>query len=159
MQERMCRLLLDKGADVDARNFWARAALQEAGWSVRYQIDRRATMELLLNQGPYLNAYDNNSWTALTDCGFYGDTDLAELLLANGAQIDGKPRKDDLAFESNPDLNLTGKTQDTSPAICARDLLICLLLDNGADIESKNKDGKTMAVLALMPNVGLYWTS
>ena len=151
MQERMCRLLLDKGADVNARSSTARTAVQEAGMSTRYHnIDPRATIELLLQRGAYINAYDVNSWTALTECGFYGKKELAEFLLAHGAHVDGKPGQDDPSMRTNPDLN--GKPHRTPLVVCAAwswcEDLICLLLDKGADIEAKNKDGKTMQELA-----------
>lgn len=157
-QERMCRLLLDKGADVNARNIGARTALQEAAMSVRFHnIDPRATMELLLERGAFINAYDMYSWTALTECGYSGQKEVAELLLAHGAQIDGKPGKDDPAMDSNPDLK--GKAHETPLVICARwswnEDLICLLLEKGADIDGKNMDGKTMRDLALVAKRGV----
>ena len=151
MQERMCRLLLDKGADVNARSSTARTAVQEAGMSTHYHnIDPRATIELLLQRGAYINAYDVNGWTALTECGFYGKKELAEFLLAHGAHVDGKPGQDDPSMSTNPDLN--GKPHETPLLVCAAwswcEDLIFLLLDKGADIEVKNKDGKTMQQLA-----------
>ncbi|KAL9607951.1 MAG: hypothetical protein Q9167_007189 [Letrouitia subvulpina] len=151
MQERMCRFLLDKGADVNARNIFARTPLQEAAMSARYHdIDPRPTMELLLKRGAQVNAYDMNNWTALTECGFYGKKEAAELLLANGAQVDGKPGKDSPAIDSNPDLK--GMPYETPLVVCAdwswNEELICLLLDKGADTEGKNKNGKRIADLA-----------
>ena len=151
MQERMCQLFLENGADVNARNVFARTALQEAAMSMRYHsIDPRGTMGLLLKYGAHVNAYDMNSWTALTECGFYGNKEAAELLLANGAQVDGKPVEDDPATDDNPDLK--GRPHETPLVVCARwswnEELICLLLNKGADIEGKNIDGKTMAELA-----------
>ena len=151
MQERMCRLLLDKGANVNARNIFARTALQEAAMSVRYHnINPRATMELLLKCGAQVNAYDMNGWTALTECAAWGNKQLVELLLANGAQIDGKPGEDDPAIDSNPDRK--GEQCPTPLVACAGwnwyEDLICLLLDKGADMESKDEKGKTVADLA-----------
>ena len=151
MQERICKFLLDKGADVNARNVFARTPLQEAAMSVRYHnIDPRATMELLLKCGAQVNAYDRNNWTALTECGHYGKKEMAELLLANGAQVDGKSGKDDSTIDSNPDLK--GKHYETPLLACAHwswnEELICLLLDKGADRESRNINGKRMAELA-----------
>ncbi|KAF2235390.1 ankyrin [Viridothelium virens] len=150
-QERMCRLLLDKGADVNARNFFARTALQEAAMSVRFDdIDPRATMELMLEHGAHVNAYDMNHWTALTECGYCGHKEVAKLLLARGAQVDGKPGKDDPSIDSNPDLE--ERPYETPLVVCGEwswnEELICLLLDEGADAEAKNKNGKTMAELA-----------
>ncbi len=151
MQERMCRFLLDKGADVNARNVFARTPLQEAAMSARYHnINPHATMELLLKHGAQVNAYDMNHWKALTECGFYGKKEGAEFLLANGAQFDCTPGKDGLAIDGNPDLK--GMPYETPLVVCAEwswnEELICLLLDKGADVESKNKKGKRIADLA-----------
>ena len=150
-QERLCKLVLEKGADVNARNNNARTALQEAAMSVGFHnIDPRATMELLLKHGAHINAYDKNSWTALTECGFYGRLDVAKFLLDNGAQVDGKPGVDDPATASNPDLG--GKTHETPLAVCAKwswnEDLICLLLEHGADLEGRTDQGKTIEQLA-----------
>ena len=150
MQERMCRFLLDKGANVNARNVSGRTPLQEAAMSVRYNIDPRATMETLIKCGALVNAYDMEGWTALTECAFYGQKGLVELLLANGAQVDGKPGKDDPAIDTNP--NLKGKHCETPLVVCAHwswnEEVICLLLDKGADIESESETGKTIVELA-----------
>ena len=156
MQERMCRLLLDRGADVDARNNHARTALQEVAMSVRFNnIDPRGTLELLLQRGAHINAYDKGSWTALTECAFYGLKEAAELLLANSAHVDGKPGKDDPASDSNPDL----ENHESPLVVCARQSwnedLICLLLEKGADVNSKNQDGKTMQELATAAKRGV----
>ena len=151
MQERMCRFLLDKGAEVNARNFSGRTALQEAAMSASFpNTDPHATMELLLQRGAYVNAYDITGWTALTECGLYGKLKLAELLLLHGAHVDGKPGHDDPSMISNPDLN--GGPHESPLVVCAQwswnEALICLLLEKGADIEGKDKDGKTMQELA-----------
>ena len=132
------------------RNVFARTALQEAAMSVRYHTDPRATMEVLLKHGAHINAYDMNSWTALTECGHSGRRQLAEFLLANGAQVDGKPGPDDPATASNP--SLEGKIHETPLTVCAdwswNEDLICLLLDKGADVEGRNRYGHTMEELA-----------
>ena len=150
MQERMCRFLLEKGANVNARNVSGRTPLQEAAMSARYNIDPRATMETLMKCGALVNAYDMEGWTALTESAFYGQKGMVELLLANGAQVDGKPGKDDPAFDSNPDLK--GKHCETPLLVCGHwswnEDVICLLLDKGADMESKSGKGKTIAELA-----------
>lgn len=67
MQERMCRFLLDKGANVNARNVSGRTPLQEAAMSVRFSTDSRATVETLMKCGALVNAYDMEGWTALTE--------------------------------------------------------------------------------------------
>ncbi len=43
--------------------------------------------------------------------------ELAELLLAHGAHVDGKPGQDDPATDSNPDLK--GKPHETPLIVCA----------------------------------------
>ena len=151
MQERMCRFLLDKGANIDARNVSARTSLQKAAMSVRYpNTNAHATMETLINCGAQVNAYDMEGWTALTECPFHRRKELVELLLADGAQFDAKPGKGDPAIDSNPDLSW--KHCDNPLIACAgwswNEELICLLLDKGADTESENGQGKTMAELA-----------
>ena len=79
MQERMCSLLLEKGADVNARNVFGRTALQEAAMSVRYtEHDPRLAIEAFLAHGAYVNAHDRKSWTALTECGHYGRLDVTK---------------------------------------------------------------------------------
>ena len=157
MQERMCRFLLDKGANVNARNVSGRTPLQEAAMSVRYNIDPRATLETLIKCGALVNAYDMEGWTALTEGAFYGQKGMVELLLANGAQVDGKPGKDDPAIDTNPDLK--GKHCETPLVVCAHwswnEELICLLLDKGGDMESKNGKGKTIAELAADAKSGI----
>lgn len=89
-------------------------------------------------------------WTTLTESAFHGQKRMVELLLANGAQVDGKPGKDDRATDSNPDLK--GKHCETPLVVCAHwswnEEIICLLLDRGADMESRNGQGKTIAELA-----------
>lgn len=157
MQERMCRFLLDKGANVNARNFSGRTPLQEAAMSVCYpNTNPHATMEMLIKCGAHVNAYSMEGWTALTECAFYGRKESVELLLANGAQVDGKPGKGDPAIDSNPDLK--GKHCDSPLVVCAgswNEELICLLLDKGADAESKNRKGKAMADLAFDAKRGM----
>ena len=158
-QERMCRLLLEKGsADVNARNIFSRTALQEAGMSVRFNgTDPCATIGLLLKHGAYVNARDQNGWTALTECGLYGEKEPAELLLAYGAHIDANPDKTDPSFESNPDL--AGKFYETPLVVCGEwswnEDLICLFLEKGADIESKSKRKTTMAEMATAAKRGI----
>ena len=149
-QERICSFLLDKGANVNARNISARTPLQEAAMSSSTNINPRATLEILIKRGAQVNAHDMEGWTALTECARYGRKDLVEILLANGAQVDGKPGKGDPAIDSNPDLK--GKYCMSPLFVCTwvgwNEEMICLLLDEGADTESKNEDGKTMAELA-----------
>ena len=119
--------------------------------SVRFHnIDPRATIEVLLKHGAHINAYDMYSWTALTECAHSGRLDVAKLLLSHGAHVDGKPGPDDPATASNP--SLEGTPHETPLVVCAwwrwREDLICLLIDEGADVEARSKYGKTMAELA-----------
>lgn len=79
-------------------------------------VDPHTTVELLLKRGAHVNAYEINHWTALTECGNYGLLQLAELLFAHRAQVDGMPGKDDPSSDSNPDLK--GKFYETPPIVC-----------------------------------------
>ena len=156
IQERMCRLLLENGgADPNGRSASSRTALQKASMSVRYHgANPRPTMNLLLDHGAHVNAFDVNGWTALTECGLWGRSDVAGVLLARGAQVDGRPGGDDPATSSNPVLENNNPMIET-PLLTSGEWswnedLIGMLLDRGADIHAVNKDGKTITELAEM---------
>lgn len=151
IQERMCKLLLDRGADPNARNISWRTALQEAAMSVRYHnIDPRPTIQLLLKHGAFVNASDKEGWTPLSECGLRGKSEIADILLAHGAHVDATPGPDDPASSTNPDLK--GQHTRTPLVLCGEwswnEDLIVMLIERGADLEAKNWNGQTMAELA-----------
>lgn len=151
LQERMCRLLLDRGADVNARNVSWRTALQETAMSVRYYgITPCPTVELLLKHGAFANAFDMYGWTPLSECGLYGRSDVAEILLAHGAHVDANPGPDDPASSTNP--NVEGQHLRTPLVLCGEwswnENLIEMLVARGANVEARNLNGKTIAEAA-----------
>src|SRR5258705_1290577 len=76
------RLLLERGADasVPARGFGHAAPLHSAAASRSHEV-----VQMLLNRGAPVDGTQEGGWTALMSAAHSGDRELAELLLAHGA--------------------------------------------------------------------------
>ncbi len=81
-------LLLDRGADINARANYNRTALHLAA-----ERGHREIVELLLDRGADINIRTNYNRTALHIAALWGNREIAELLLDRGADI--KIRDDD----------------------------------------------------------------
>lgn len=75
------KLLLEKGANVNARGRGGCAALIEASGKGHLEI-----VKLLLNKGADINARTYSGWTALDVAVRKGHTEIVELLKAQGAK-------------------------------------------------------------------------
>jgi ankyrin repeat protein len=166
------RLLLEKGASVEARDEGGGTALIAAAGHGEADVVR-----LLLDKGADIEAKDNEGITALIaaacDCPIIDmpDTDdSVRLLLENGANIEAKDKRGYTALMAAAAWGRASILQillDKGIQIEARDnhgntaLLIAssggaypkadavqLLLARGADIEARNNDGDTALVLA-----------
>ncbi|KAH7078162.1 hypothetical protein BKA63DRAFT_532522 [Paraphoma chrysanthemicola] len=80
--EAVVKLLLDKGADVNARHYKNRSALIEAS-SEGYET----IVKLLLDKGANVNTQDKTHRTALTEACCRGYEAIVKLLLDNGADV------------------------------------------------------------------------
>lgn len=124
------KLLLAKGANVNAKDELGQTPLHEAAhWGRNTEV-----AELLINNGADVNAEDEFGGTPLHDAARKGHSEdakllLAKLLLAKGANINAK----DKAYDTP--LHLAAENGNTEVAK--------LLINNGADIDAKDGDGKT----------------
>ena len=74
--------LLDRGADIHARDNYGYDALMRACISVDADL---AMVTLLLDRGANLLSVDNYAWSALHYAAYNGDMDKCLLLLSRGA--------------------------------------------------------------------------
>jgi ankyrin repeat protein len=159
----LARLLIERGADIEARNANARTVLHTA-----IRKYNRGIAALLLAHGADVNALDGYGYTPLHDAVANCDYDLVRLLLAHGADInalstsgqrplhrvsrwpDYKTAK--LLLEHGADVNaidFDGRTllhlisQDRGPG-CDNDFSMAkFLVENGADVNAISKDGRS----------------
>lgn len=129
MNDEITLLLIEHGADVNARDKYGRTPLIIKCMATN-------TLKLLIENGAVINAKDDSGWTALHKaCDFNPKKETVAFLIANGA-----------------DLNATTSDGDTPLMICVktnryidneRKDVALSLLENKADVKMKNKDGKT----------------
>jgi cytohesin len=118
----MC--LLEKGAEIDARDSWGATPL---AWSVA--CDRNNTVELLLAHGATIDLADHLGRTPLLWAAYGGYGCLVELLLSRGADPN---MRDNRGFNAL-DYAVSGGRLNVAK----------LLLSHGADVNSRSNDGGT----------------
>jgi tetratricopeptide (TPR) repeat protein len=117
-------LLLSKGADLTAEDYFGDTALNEAAGQGHKDV-----VELLLNKGAEVNAKDKKGSTPLYDAALEGRKDVVELLLSKGAEVNVK--------------NKDGRTPLHLAAFFGQKDVVELLLSKGAEVNAKNKFGET----------------
>ncbi|RYP80672.1 hypothetical protein DL769_002354 [Monosporascus sp. CRB-8-3] len=127
--EAVSKLLLDRGADIEAKDEYGQTPLSLAA-SFGYE----AVVELLLNKGADIKAKDEFGRTPLSLAALYGHKAVLELLLDKGADIKAKDE--------------FGRTPLSLAARNGYETVVKLLLDRGADIKVKDKFGQTPLSLA-----------
>ena len=115
-------LLLDWGANINAKNWEGQTALHRAAWK-----GHEAIVLLLLERGADINANDVNEFTSLHHAAEYGHEAIVHLLLERGVDINAKDR--------------SGMTALYVAAYCKREAIVRLLLEGGADSNVKAEPG------------------
>uniref|UniRef100_A0A6C0JX86 Uncharacterized protein n=1 Tax=viral metagenome TaxID=1070528 RepID=A0A6C0JX86_9ZZZZ len=165
-------VLLNKGADSNARDIEGQNALMYAAINGHREI-----VKSLLKPGANINAIDNLRRTPLMHAAMNGNLDIVQLLLDEGANINardiekkdalmhaienGNPEVKDVVYRdhTNRNLNMLQLLRDTkgkekSELIRAIKIkyigIVQLLLNKVADINAKDRNGRTPLMHAAM---------
>jgi thioredoxin-like negative regulator of GroEL len=123
------KALLDKGADVNARDKDGLTALMWAAAGGRTDI-----VKALLDKGADVNAKTSYGYTALMWAAAGGHTDIVKALLDKGADVNAK--------------DSDGYTALMWAAARGHTDIVKALLDKGADVNAKDEDGTTALMSA-----------
>ena len=128
------KMLLDRGADVDAINLYNVTPLHIAVESKKVEI-----VELLLNHGACVNARNCNSSTPLLLAAKEDSEEIVKLLLKHGADV-------------NSAYTCTSSEGYTPLCLAVKgghEKVVQLLLECGANVDAQDNDGKTVLHFAV----------
>ncbi len=128
--QRFAKILLDKGADVNARTNNGKTALMEA-----VEKNRPEIAKLLLECGAYVDAKTPTGWTALMSAAKSADPEIPLLQKEDNAEIPADVNWAILMLDAETGINV-----------------IKVLLDNGADVNAMTNDGLTALKIAQQNN-------
>jgi ankyrin repeat protein len=142
-------VLLDKGADVNARDDLGRTALMYAVWAPD-------AMDLLINAGADVEAVDNNGVSVLAHAVLAGPLESVAFLLRKGAIPDARalvsaasvwptPDRCQLLIAAGGDVNsadVDGWTPLMAAVQIANARMVEWLISKGADINATNREGQ-----------------
>jgi len=135
-REAMVKLLVDNGADVNAREqYMHKTALYNAARAGHGRIAK-----ILLDHGADVNGRDRKGWAALHSAAVNGHESTVRLLLDHGADINGRDREGRTALHVAVDSRHRNAYQAT----------IRLLLDRGADFNARCSMARTSHYLAAL---------
>lgn len=165
----VARFLLEHNADIDAVAQEPSAPAGRTALHLAADAGHKAMVELLLKGGANVNARDRIGRTPLFDAVDRGYLAVAQVLLANGADANaasnmkttplhqavssGSKALIDLLLANQADLNAQ-PGQDSTPLMAAVTLarkqdIVRLLLEKGADVQRKTKQGSTALTLSI----------
>jgi ankyrin repeat protein len=81
------RALVEKGADLNAKDNGGQTALMKAVWMGRCNAD---VVRFLIEKGADVNAYDKNGYTALMTAANQGFVDIVRALVEKGADLNAQ---------------------------------------------------------------------
>ena len=128
-QEAVVQLLVETGADIEAKDKYEKTALYLAA-----QCGHEAVVRLLMEMGADTEAKDIYERTALHLAAWGGEETVVRLLMEMGADIEAK--------------DIYGTTALHLAARGGHETVVRLLMEMGADIEAKDTDGTTALHLA-----------
>jgi len=126
----ICRLLIDKGAEIDAKDSDDMTPLHMSVWNDHIEVVR-----LLCDRGANTEARDKFRITCLMFAVSCGHPDLCRLLIEKGAQLEARDEK--------------GKTCLHLSVVKGNIGIINLLCDRGANIEARTSNGMRPLHLAV----------
>jgi ankyrin repeat protein len=138
------KLLLDRGANIEARN--AQGATPLITTSGRGD---NALVTLLVNERAEVDAMDQEGNTALHEASFYGHVRCVEILLAAGAQTSTRNALTFTPLHQAVRRFWEISNESSDDRLSRQTAVIGLLLHHGADPNLLDGSGRTPAVLAV----------
>ncbi len=157
-------LLINHGADVNAKDDDDRTPLHNAVWAENKEI-----VELLINHDADVNAKDDRDYTPLHSAVSRENKEVLKLLINHGADVNAKNKKGytplhyavlelhyavlernkeiaELLINHGADVNAKNQYEETPLHYAVRRQnkeVVELLINHGADVNAKNRDGET----------------
>ena len=155
-------LLLEHGADINAKDNEGWTALMGAAWRGHAEM-----INFLLEHGADIDAKDNEGWTALMKAAWKGYAEAAKILLKHstgvnaqdnagwtalmGASKEGRSEIAEALIQYGADVNIASNNGITALIEAAgggRTQVVEILLEHGADINAEDEFGRTALIMA-----------